>query len=54
MEEVKLCGMRNDCKNPATEEEHPCPYDVEINGAPYDEGTCNCCEDCEYECAMDI
>lgn len=38
------------CGNPATEP-HPCPSAVEIYD---DESPCNCCEDCEDECAMDI
>lgn len=33
---------------------HPCPYDVDINNADPNYGTCDCCDACEYECARDI
>lgn len=33
-------------------EPHTCPYSEEING---DSTTlCNCCDECSYQCAMDI
>ena len=44
-----LCPRCN--KNPATED-HTCPYGEEINN-DFD-STCNCCDECAHECAMDI
>ena len=44
-----LCPRCN--KNPALED-HTCPYAEEINN-DYD-STCNCCEECAHEYAMDI
>lgn len=38
-------------KNEACEP-HTCPYAEDINGDS--ESMCNCCSDCEYNCAMDI
>ncbi len=32
---------------------HSCPYASEINGNDV-EDYCNCCDDCQHECAMDI
>lgn len=29
----------------------PCPFDEEINGI---EKLCDCCEDCKYQCQLDI
>ena len=40
------CGKRE-----ATEP-HTCPFQVEINGD--EETLCECCSECEGECAMDI
>ena len=39
-------------KNDGTSELHVCPYKSEINDN--EEDLCNCCEDCQHECAMDI
>ena len=39
------------CGELGSEELHTCPYKAEING-DYEE--CNCCEDCEKECADDV
>ena len=47
----RLCGARDGCTKPASDESHPCPYAQEIND---DDSECNCCEDCESECADDI
>ncbi len=33
-------------------EDHTCPYQEEIN-EDY-ESMCSCCEECEYQCSMDI
>ena len=35
-----------------TKEMHSCPFTEEIDND--DEPCCNCCENCEYECMMDI
>lgn len=40
-------------KNPATGEAHSCPYQSDVND-DHDEGYCNCCSDCEQQCADDI
>ena len=32
----------------------PCPYQKDINNATDAEAMCACCDDCRYECAMDI
>lgn len=32
-------------------EDHTCPFSEDING---DDTPCNCCEECEHQCAMDI
>lgn len=31
---------------------HSCPYQSDVNSDS--EYQCNCCDDCAYECAMDI
>ena len=33
-------------------EEHTCPFSEEIHGDS--ETLCNCCDECTYQCAMDI
>jgi len=38
------------CNNPA-EEEHACPYKDEYGDS---ETLCRCCNECTYQCAMDI
>ena len=40
------------CSKEGTNNLHSCPYDEDINGDYEDK--CNCCEDCQHECAMDI
>lgn len=47
------CQSYRGCGNPPTEESHSCPFASEING-DHSEDHCNCCEDCQYQCAMDI
>jgi hypothetical protein len=42
---------QNCAKNPA-QLKHTCPYAEEICGDR--ETLCNCCDDCTYQCAMDI
>ena len=50
--EIEGCGSgRSECKNPSSDE-HPCPYQEDINGDF--ENNCFCCEDCQQECADDI
>lgn len=39
------CGQRSDYGY------HTCPFAMEIHN---DDDQCNCCRDCEHECAMDI
>lgn len=39
------------CGNPA-EDLHTCPYSEDIYGDS--ETLCNCCDDCEHNCLMDI
>jgi hypothetical protein len=36
----------------AAQEEHPCPYQVEMDGN--DDNYCNCCSECTENCAMDV
>jgi hypothetical protein len=45
-EKCQSCG-----KNPA-QPPHTCPFAEEIHGDS--ESKCNCCDDCTYQCAMDI
>jgi len=34
------------------EPEHPCPYSMELSD--FDDNTCNCCDNCQHQCSMDI
>lgn len=43
------CGQ---CKKNPPEDDHTCPYAEDILGDC--ETECNCCKDCERECAMAI
>ena len=45
-------GQPRNCGNLKTLELHSCPFSEEIHGDP--EPHCQCCSDCEHECAMDI
>lgn len=47
--EDNLC---HHCQTNDATEPHPCPYKAEIGDDA--ETLCNCCADCEYECAQDI
>lgn len=38
--------------NTEEHEEHTCPFLEEIHDD--DESLCNCCLECEYQCAMEI
>lgn len=40
------------CNHNPMEADHTCPYSEDING-DY-ETMCNCCSDCQDECAMEI
>ncbi len=40
------------CEKNAATSPHSCPYQADVNEDS--ETLCTCCEDCEYECAMDI
>jgi hypothetical protein len=40
------------CKSNNGQDDHTCPYSEEINCDS--ETMCNCCVDCEHECAMSI
>lgn len=33
---------------------HTCPYKRELSVPPFDEELCDCCTNCERECADDI
>lgn len=48
VERVVMCKCG---KNPATEP-HTCPFQFDIHDD--DKFQCTCCEDCTYECAMDV
>lgn len=41
----------NSCSELASDEPHRCPYAWETNG---DDSECDCCEECEHQCAMNI
>ena len=41
----------HNCEKNLKQEEHPCPFASEIHN---DESPCECCEECENECAQDI
>jgi len=47
--DVNLC---QNCQVKPSTDEHTCPYKEDINDDK--ESLCNCCEDCEHNCAMDI
>ena len=46
---IELCER---CEKKEAQSEHMCPFKFEI----YDdkEYKCNCCSECELECAMDV
>ena len=44
------CGCGS---NQGTLETHSCPYQIEIADND-DPDYCNCCPDCENQCAMDV
>jgi len=50
-EPKNMCGGYGNCQN-AAQGDHTCPFSEEIHGDC--ETTCNCCDDCQHECAMDI
>ena len=50
---LELDGPRCKCKVNAAKAPHSCPYAEEIKGND-DPEYCTCCDDCRYECCMDI
>jgi len=49
---VKVNELCESCQVNEGEEYHSCPYAADVlNDFSED---CNCCEDCQFECAMDI
>lgn len=48
-ENVECTSCR--CGEPG-EDEHTCPFAEDINDDH--ESLCNCCAECQYQCAMDI
>lgn len=48
MDQLCKCG-----RAPATSEYHQCPYECEILDN-HDENYCDCCEECERNCAEDV
>lgn len=46
-----LCGCHHNNGTNLATEPHTCPFAEEIRGS-YE--LCNCCEECEHNCAMDI
>ena len=44
--------MEDRCTCEDSYEYHECPYDQDVNNNP--DSSCNCCEHCTYQCAMDI
>ena len=50
---VNLVKQIPNCKcGELGEENHPCPFAQDIHDDS--ETLCNCCENCNYECCMDI
>ena len=46
------CGSGLKCGNPPSDDYHTCPFQEDVNkDSDYQ---CNCCEDCEYQCARDV
>jgi hypothetical protein len=45
----EMCGG---CEKRPALPTHPCPYRYELSAEESDH--CNCCDDCMYQCAMDI
>lgn len=43
--------QRSGCGAIVDGELHPCPYAQEIGGS---DESCNCCDECRHQCAMDI
>jgi hypothetical protein len=40
------------CGKSASMDDHTCPFREELNNDS--ESLCNCCANCQYECAMDV
>ena len=50
--EKDKCDKCESCGEKVEEGLHPCPYVQDINGD--DDDVCNCCAECENQCAEDI
>lgn len=51
--EAIIAGKCMKCGKSVPDGMHSCPYAADINNND-DPNYCNCCEECEHECAMDI
>jgi len=40
------------CEKNESEDEHPCPYKIELFDD--EESLCDCCMECRFNCAMDV
>lgn len=47
--DVQLCKCG---KNPASEEGHPCPFQVDVNNDS--DFRCHCCPECRQVCQDDV
>jgi len=47
--EKELCSR---CGKKPAQEDHTCPFAEDIHGDK--DFVCDCCADCEHECAMDV
>lgn len=50
--DVDLLDMCVKCNSNQAKELHECPFEKEIHGN--DKTECNCCDDCTYDCYMEI
>lgn len=51
-ETVRFLTMCSRCEKHPQGEAHPCPYLEEIRDDHVT--TCDCCDECTHECAMDV
>lgn len=49
---LNIINKCHSCDYEGTEQKHSCPFKSEINGN--DEDVCNCCDNCQRRCAMEI
>jgi hypothetical protein len=53
LEDFKTMFVESKCRcGEEGQKPHICPFQQDVNGN--EEDFCNCCEDCQYNCAMDI